>query len=333
MEYFKDDNIIGELPNWIEQSIRLGYLLAKNSKCEKHQILLISAPDESAIAPFIAIGVMRAAFEDPKANLCENYFDFLNICRENFNKETIKKNEIPWHVKRLNDEKVFYCFSSTDKNSLGLRLTGIKSGRGKASREPITSWIQESYACDWQINGLPIPQALSNDAINERIAYFLQRLPSCTDAMHEKNINSSYLDHVLIAPSASTQSKYLINLRNLGLSIDGGKISVSDLLKLDITDEYSTRRILFLGEREIKNYLFHKIPSIVIADGARAILNAWEIFQEGMIIGVINRCGAQDTLKEFIGVLEEKERFYKDIPTPIEYASQYIQIRAMEKVR
>jgi len=52
MEYFKDDNIIGELPNWIEQSIRLGYLLAKNSKCEKHQILLISAPDESAIAPF-----------------------------------------------------------------------------------------------------------------------------------------------------------------------------------------------------------------------------------------------------------------------------------------
>ena len=332
MKYFEQGCEAVDLPGWVGSSIKLGYLAGLQKK--QSTLHLVSSPFESNIAPFIALGAMRAALENPDANLCKNYFSMLRASETHFLQLSADKDP-QWHVLKVDEPKMRYRFKGESDSSC-ISVTGWKKGRGKNTREPFTSLIFEGRATDWQINGYPVPRcACTPDFSLESI---LNHLPGCTGSIHPENLSSSWLGHVLVCSSSDENSNYVKSLKESGLALDDSdRVSLDSLLMIGNDAGSSVQRMTVIGERQLANHHFHQTPSLIIADGARALLSVWDLKKKidgCTVIGVIHRSGSEGALEDFEGSLREKERYYSDLPQPIhEYASPYIQVRSMEKVR
>lgn len=334
MKYFEGQKSYDQLPDWVGCSIELGYLAGSNQKQSSQQIHLISSPFESNIAPLIALGAMRAALEDPDATLCKNYFSLLRASEDHFLKLPAEKSP-PWHVLKVDEPKMQYRFMGESDSSC-IRVTGWKKGRGKSIREPFTSLIFEGRSIDWHINGYPVPRSIC--APDFSLVSILNHLPGCSGSIQPENHTSSWLGHVLVCSSSAENSGYVQTLKESGLALnDSDRVSLDSLLMIGDESGSLIRRMTVIGERRLENLYFHQTPKLIIADGARAILSVWKLKEKidgCTVIGVIHRSGSEGALEDFVGKLQEKERYYSDLPQPIhEYASPYIQVRSMEKVR
>jgi hypothetical protein len=332
MKFYEHGSLIEVLPDWVSSSIKLGYALAIEKDVTSQKVHLISAPFKSSIAPLIALGALRASLEKPDDNLCHDYLSFLLSAREKL-LSVQKDSPRQWHIRKHNEPDKQYSFSPEIDNT-GIAVIGQKKGRGRSKREPVKSWIMEPYAKDWQLNGLPPTRSLSEpDPLHIKA---LQSLPECPGSVREDNFMSSFLGHILVAPSAIENSNYIGCLRKSGFSIDDIKIPMSDLLMLGEDSKSTISRMTLIGERQLDTHMFYQAPSLIISDGAKATTNAWNngsTISNSNLIGIINRCGSAEAIEEFEITLQEKERYYKNIKTPIQYQSPYIQIRSMERSR
>lgn len=331
MKYYEQGCLFENLPGWVVSSIRLGYTLVTDQKVSSKKIHLISSPFESSIAPLISLGALRAALEQPEANLCNDYFNFLSSARE---KILQAKNDAPkqWHIKKYTEPDKEYYFTE-NLDSTGIIVTGKKTGRGRRKGESLKSWIMPSYAKEWQLNGLPIP--CSSSKPEPFLIKVLQSLPLESGVIKHENLISSFLGHILVSTSSGHNSTYMNSLRESGFSLNGKTISLADLLMLGEGSTSAISRIALIGERQLSEHTFYQEPSLIIAQGARETVRVWDRFSAisgANIVGVINRCGSREALEEFESILQDKQRYYQEISPPVNFQSPYIQIRSMERI-
>lgn len=326
MKYYEQEAVSEPLPDWVVNSIRLGYLVGREAKPSTPHIYLISSPFESTIAPLIALGAMRASLENAEHSLCSGYFSLLHEIRGQLLRNG-KAEDLPWNLKKSGEGRNQYRFA-TGGDSRGIPVEAQKMGRGRSRRNSASSWIMESSAISWKLDGFPVPR--SDSEPEQSFVDILQSLPGCSGQIHPENLRSSFLGHALVCSSAGDNSNYRDGLRESGFCVDDEKRSLSSLLMLEGDDTTDIRRLSLIGERQIKDHPFHAAPAIMIADGARALLNIWSRrpdLAESTVIGVVNRSGPSDSLEGF----KDKLRNYRDIHPPVDYASPYIRILSMER--
>ncbi|MEC8525301.1 MAG: hypothetical protein VXZ24_13775 [Pseudomonadota bacterium] len=331
MKYYEQGCLFEDLPDWVENAIRLGYTLVSDKKVSSKKIHLISSPFESSIAPLVALGALRASLERADDNLCNNYFSFLLSARE---KVLTSRNSSleAWHVRKHTDPEKQYYFSE-EVDSTGIVVTGHKRSRGKKKNESLKSWIMSAYATDWQINGLPVPQ--SSLQPDPSLIGVMESLPVGLKLIKKENLTSSYLEHILVSASAGDNSNYMDLLRKSGFTFDGSYISMADLLMLGDDSKSTISRVTLIGERQLEEHAFYQDPSVIIAQGTKETVSAWNIFSDisgTSIVGVINRSGSRAALEEFEAILQDRQRYYHEIPSPVSFQSPYIQIRSMERI-
>lgn len=331
MKYYEQGCLFENLPGWVVSSIRLGYTLVTDQKVSSKKIHLISSPFESSIAPLISLGALRAALEQPEANLCNDYFNFLSSARE---KILQAKSDTPkqWHIKKYTEPDKEYYFTE-NLDSTGIIVTGKKTGRGRKKGESLKSWVMPSYAKEWQLNGLPIPYCSSEP--EPFLIKVLQSLPLESGVIKHENLISSFLGHILVSSSSGHNSTYMDSLKESGFSLDGKTVSLADLLMLGDDSKSTISRVTLIGERQLEEHAFYQDPSVIIAQGTKETVSAWNIFSDisgASIVGVINRSGSRAALEEFEAILQDRQRYYHEIPPPVSFQSPYIQIRSMERI-
>lgn len=319
MRYFEGNVLYEDFPRWAAGALNLGYRWHQGDN-KTRRIGLLSMPCESEAAGLIALGALRGDLELSTANHVDTHFDLLQrTCRELVTRRMQGGelfDESSWDVSNTIDD-TRWRFAGYDESlsTIVLESSTYRSVIKRNGRRipnpngPCNRFISQASSLNWQLRGLPLPQAPLGGMALELSAY--SDLPSCEGKVLEDNLRSSYDGLVLIGHGAARDTAYMHKLYAVGFASDERWLPLGELLTLHHSDKKYIRRLRFLNERTQNESGFE--ARLVVADGISALLTAVRIFPSSDIIGVVNRDASIDALEQFRGWLNEIMRYYTDM--------------------
>ncbi|MFF7710740.1 hypothetical protein [Pseudomonas sp. NPDC007930] len=318
MQYFEAGELYDAIPVWAAVALNLGYKwrLADSSA---RRIGLLSMPGDSEAAGLIALGALRSDLERTTAHHLDTHFDLLlRFCRERVARMRHEGSPeaTAWDVRNVVDD-TRWRFVAYDNalDAVVLELAKHRpvvkfKGKKVANMHGACSrYIMRNNATDWQLRDCPVPQLPQNLEARELSAY--SDLPGCVGPVLEENLRRSYDGLVLVGQGAARDSTYMQKFYATGFASADRRLSLADLLTLNLTEQKYIRRLRFLNERVNQDEALHA-AWLVVADGVSALLCAEKLFPASDIIGVCNRDASSEAILALKDWLNDIIRYYTD---------------------
>ena len=278
------------LAGWAEFLVQFGYQWPSGDLGSR-RISLVSMPCDSAAAGLIALGALVRDLGSPTANDVDGHYDALlryarqylescRICNDRCHPEATRCGytfEATGRVRHLG-----HLYSISERTDLDQR--SLAFSQPKIS---LVWWPSPENADEWQVDGVPPPQALDQSgALNPETYLNLVRGAQVI----ADNLRSSF-SGLSLAGRTSGGSRTRDAYASLQFQFSRGALDLSELLTIHgwSTATAVSRLAFFNARTELPDRACN--PSLVIADGDQSFLKVLgrKEFQGSDVIGVVHR--------------------------------------------